>query len=425
MICAQVSSLLQSSTLQHTVRQGRETLALLVLLLACTFAAQAQTFTVLHSFTGGGDGGSPVSGLTMDRAGNLYGTTAFGGQGPGTVFQMTERNSNWILSVLHDFLARNDGCDPMHADLAIASDGAVYGTTPLCGVYGSCGGTGCGIVFRLRPSATPPATAIAPWKDTTLYQFSGYVEPVVSGKLAFDTAGNIFGSTRQGGIPGRGFIYELSPTGSGYVETTLYTFQDMAQPSGVILDSVGNMYGVTQGGRGSDRGDVFKLSWSGSQWVATSLYAFRNQEDGELPRGDLIADAQGNLYGTASAGGTGGGGTVFEMSPDGHGGWIHITLADLAGYGDDSGGPQDALTMDWAGNLYGTAVLNGAFHKGNVFKLTNNGGSWTFTTLHDFTGGSDGALPFSNAVMDAQGNVYGTAAQGGDNSAGVVWKIAQ
>jgi uncharacterized repeat protein (TIGR03803 family) len=425
MIGAQLSSRLQNSTLQLTARQIRRSLALLVLLLACAFAAQAQTFTVLHSFTGGGDGSSPVSGLTMDHGGNLYGTTTFGGLGPGTVFEIAERNSNWILSTLHDFLAGNDGCDPMHANLAIASDGTLYGTAPLCGGNMPCTGTGCGIVFRLRPSPDVSATLIAPWNENILYHFRDVIEPDASGKLAFDPTGNIFGTTRVGGIPGRGYVYELSPSGSGYVETTLYTFQDMSQPSGVILDNSGNMYGVTRGGRNSDRGDVFELSWSGSQWVATSLYAFRNQEDGEFPVGDLITDAQGNLYGTTSAGGTGGGGTVFEMSPDGHGGWIYITLADLAGFGDDSGGPQDALTMDSAGNLYGTAVLNGAFHKGNVFKLTNNGGSWTYTTLHDFTGGSDGALPFSNAVVDAQGNLYGTASEGGDNSTGVVWKIVQ
>ena len=141
--------------------------------------------------------------------------------------------------------------------------------------------------------------------------------------------------------------------------------------------------------------------------------------------GDLIADAQGNLYGTTSQGGTGGGGTVFEMSPDGQGGWIHTTLAELDGYGYEIDGPQDALTMDSAGNLYGTALLNGAFHQGNVFKLTSNGGTWTYTSLHDFSGGSDGSLPFSNVVIDAQGNLYGTAAQGGEHNSGVVWKITQ
>ncbi len=425
MIGTQVSSHLQYSTLQLTVRQSQRALTLLVSLLACACAAQAQTFTVLHSFTGGGDGAAPVSGLTMDRGGNLYGTTSYGGHGPGTVFKMTEKNSGWILSILHDFLAGTDGCDSAHADPTIAPDGTLYGTTPLCGNV-LCGGTGCGIVYRLRPSPNLPATPTAPWTETILYYFSGYVAPDPSGKLAFDSAGNIFGSTLHGGIPDRGYVYELSPLDGGYVATTLYTFQDTAQPSGVILDNAGNLYGVATGGDPGDYGNVFELSLSGSQWVATILYTFRDGEDGAYPFGDLIADAQGNLYGTTSTDGSGGGGTVFEMSPDGHGGWIATTLAELPGYYDHpGGGPQDALTMDSAGNLYGTALLNGAFHMGNVFKLTNTGGSWIYTSLHDFSGGSDGSLPFSNVVVDAQGNLYGTAAQGGDNSEGVVWKIAQ
>ena len=425
MIGAQVSSRLQNSTLQLTVRRPIQgSLALLVLLLASAFATQAQTFTVLHSFTGGSDGGAPVAGLAIDRTGNLYGTTSYGGHS-GVVYKMAERNSNWILSPLYTFKAGADGCEPQRADLMIAPDGSIYGSTPLCGNI-QCGGTGCGIVFRLRPSDTVPVTSGAPWTETILYHFTGYVEPVLAGKLAFDAAGNIFGSTRQGGSPDRGYIYELSPSGSGYVETEIYTFQDMAQPSGVIFDNAGNLYGTAIGGGLGDYGNVFKLSLSGSQWVATNLYTFYDGEDGAFPYGDLIADAQGNMYGSTTSGGTGGGGTVFEMSPDGQGGWIHTTLVELPGYNDHpGGGPQDALTMDSAGNLYGTAILNGAFHKGNIFKLTNNGGSWTYTSLHDFSGGSDGSLPFSNVVIDAQGNLYGTAAQGGANSQGVVWKITQ
>jgi hypothetical protein len=424
MIGAQVSSRLQNSTLQLTVRRPQGSLALLVLLLASAFAAQAQTFTVLHSFTGGGDGGAPVAGLTIDRAGNLYGTTSYGGHS-GVVYKMAERNSNWIFSPLYTFKAGADGCEPQRADLMIAPDGSIYGSTPLCGNI-QCGGTGCGIVFRLRPSDTVPATSVAPWTETILYHFLGYVEPVLSGKLAFDSAGNIFGSTRQGGPPGRGYIYELSPSNGGYDMTTLYTFQDTAQPSGVIFDNAGNLYGVATGGDLGDYGNVFKLSLSGSQWVAAVLYTFQDGEDGAFPFGDLIADAQGNMYGSTSTGGTGGGGTVFEMSPDGQGGWIHTTLAEMPGYNDHpGGGPQDSLTMDSVGNLYGTALLNGAFHHGNVFRLTNTGGSWIYTSLHDFSGGSDGSLPFSNAIVDAQGNLYGTAAQGGDNSQGVVWKITQ
>ena len=425
MIRSQSRPRLQNSTLQLKLSRIEGVLALLALTLACVcITAQAQTFTVLHSFTGGGDGDAPVAGLSIDGAGNLYGTTSYGGRGPGVVYKLAERNSTWILSPLHSFTAGADGCDPANADLTIAPDGSLYGTTPLCG--NELCSRGCGTVFHLRPSSSLPLTPTSPWTETILYYFREQQGPGASGRLAFDSAGNIFGTTKGGGVQGAGIAYELSPSNGGYTENTIYSFQSIVFPGGLIRDSLGNLYGVTQG-TGLDYGEVFELSLSGSQWVATVLYAFQDGEDGEYPVGDLIADAQGNMYGTTSNGGTaGGGGTVFEMSPDGHGGWVHTTLAELPGGNPyQSPGPQDSLTMDSAGNLYGTAILNGAFHKGNVFKLTNNGGSWTYTSLYDFTGGSDGFLPFSNVVIDAQGNLYGTAAQGGAHGEGVVWKIVQ
>ncbi len=412
----------QNPALLLPLRQIGGALAALAFTIACVcITAQAQTFTVLHSFTGGADGDSPVAGLSIDRSGNLYGTTSYGGVGPGVVYKMSERNSGWILSPLYSFRAGTDGCDPQHADLTIAPDGTLYGTTPSCGSV-QCP-DGCGIVFHLRPSPSLPLTPMTPWNETILYYFKLQQGPTASGRVAFDSAGNIFGTTKDGGVQGTGIAYELSPSNGGYTENTIYSFQSIVFPSGLIRDSLGNLYGVAHG-TAFDYGEVFELSLSGSQWVATVLYVFQDGEDGAYPVGDLIADAQGNMYGTTSDAAGGGGGTVFEMSPDGHGGWIHTTLAELPGGNPyESPGPQDALTMDSAGNLYGTTLLNAAFNKGNVFKLTNNGGSWTYTSLYDFTGGNDGSLPFSNVVIDAQGNLYGTAAQGGANGQGVVWKI--
>jgi uncharacterized repeat protein (TIGR03803 family) len=134
--------------------------------------------------------------------------------------------------------------------------------------------------------------------------------------------------------------------------------------------------------------------------------------------GGLIRDSSGNLYGTTLSGGTNGGGTVYELSPS-NGGWTFTTLYNLSG----NAGSYAVLTMDAAGDLYGTTTGDGIYGHGNVFKLTPSNGDWTYTSLHDFTGGSDGGTPFGQVTLDASGNLYGTASVGGANDAGVVWEI--
>ena len=153
------------------------------------------------------------------------------------------------------------------------------------------------------------------------------------------------------------------------------------------------------------------------------LYTFQGGSDGGLPFAGLIIDPIGNLYGATSSGGQGGGGTVFEMMPVGSS-WIFSTLNGLSG----AGGPQGNLIMDRVGNLYGTTVSDGTHVFGSVFKLTpTGGGTWTYTSLYNFTGGSDGANPYSNLVFDASGNLYGTTSAGGNlacsGGCGVVFEI--
>jgi uncharacterized repeat protein (TIGR03803 family) len=132
----------------------------------------------------------------------------------------------------------------------------------------------------------------------------------------------------------------------------------------------------------------------------------------------------GNLYGTTGSGGAFGGGTVFKLTPSGGGSFTFTLLFSFTNSTLLTGtGPQATLTMDAAGNIYGTTTNDGAFGQGSVFKLTPSGGGYTFTSLHDFTGGTDGGRPFSNVVFDAAGNLYGTTLQGGANAAGVVFEI--
>jgi uncharacterized repeat protein (TIGR03803 family) len=203
----------------------------------------------------------------------------------------------------------------------------------------------------------------------------------------------------------------------------------------VIFDSAGNLYGTTYSGGANNCGTVYELSPSGSTWTETVLYSFQcgfGVPDGGAPVGGLIFDAAGNLYGTTNIGGTNNGGTVFELSPSGGGNWTFQVLYGLPYNGDFDFiyyGPTGSLAMDAAGNLYGTGLMDGASGSGNVFKLTPSNGSWIYTDLYDFRG-PEGAYPWGDVVLDAHGNLYGTASAGGENQCngngcGVVWEVTQ
>jgi uncharacterized repeat protein (TIGR03803 family) len=419
---------------------------LCVLTIITMQSAQAQTYRVIYNFTGGAGGSVPVAGLTMDRAGNIYGTTADGGpSGYGDVFKLTRKGSGWVFSSLHDFTGRSDGCRPFSG---LIGAGNLYGTTAYGGTPGcpDNGGPGNGVVFKLSPP--PCLTALCPWKETVLYDFAGGSDGKLpdgfgGGALVFDQAGNLYGTTANGGGTGCdygcGTVYELSRSGSGWTESVLYRFtggSDGAVPtSTLVFDQAGNLYGTAAVGglsgcnfsvyRGC--GTVFKLLPSGSGWTESVLYSFTGASDGGLPAGGLIFGPTGDLYGTTVEGGAGGGGTVFHLTPL-NGNWTLETLHSFSG----TGGSSAALAMDGAGNLYGTTGGDGVYEQGNVFKLAPSGGGWTYTSLHDFCSEprcTDGAASQSNVIFDSNGNLYGTALYGGaiTNSEffnnGVVWEI--
>jgi uncharacterized repeat protein (TIGR03803 family) len=397
-------------------------------------AAHAQTYTVLHNFSNGADGGSPESALTLDAAGHLYGTTLNGGAGYGTVFRMTEMHGSWILSTLYDFKGNNgndDGAGPI-AKVVIGPNGSLYGTTVAGGggtVGSGCadfGYNGCGTVYNLQPPASVCTSTSCPWLETPLYKFVNGPGAYPFGGVAFDHAGNIYGTTQLGGIGEDGGIaYELTPSGRSWVGSVLISFTAGTgdEPyDTLVLDSAGNLYGTARGGGANGYGVVFELSPNGSGWTETILHSF-DDSDGAQPFGGLIFDSAGNLYGATSCGGTGGGGTVYELSPSG-GGWQFNVLYDLTG--SCQFGPQDSLTMDSAGSLYGTTYQNGANDLGSVFKLTHSESGWTFTDLHDFSGGADGCEPNGGVVLDSAGNIYGTTTGCGTypNQYGTIWEIA-
>jgi uncharacterized repeat protein (TIGR03803 family) len=398
----------------------------IVLVLSVVLAppAPAQTFAVLHSFTCYGDGCLPETGLTIDAAGNLYGTTVGGGAHQnGTVFRLRKSGSGWVLNPLYSFAGGNDGASP-GGRVSLAPDGTLYGTTSEGGCSG-CNGAGCGTVFHLIPSPAAPTSALAPWSETVLYRFSGGSDGArPDGDLTFDQSGNIYGTAGGGGNNNYGVVYELTPSGVGWTETALYSPQGSGggtNPSGgVVFDTSGNLYGVFfRGGLGW--GTVYQLSPAGSGWTERTIHSFSyTGSDGADPIGGLIIDASGNLYGTTSQGKTSVG-TVFELTP-GSAGWTFNTLWPFP-LQSNSTGPVDKLLMDAASNLYGTTFGLGAYNLGTVFKLTPSNSGWTYSSLHDFTGGSDGLFPWSSLVFDANGNIYGTNTEGGAGNGGVVFQI--
>ncbi len=389
-------------------------LAFGIAVLLAASPATAQTFTVLHAFNAD-TSDQPNAGLTMDRNGSLYGTTSYTNRGgeDGEAFKMKRSGSGWLFTPLFNFPI--DGNINSHGPLLVANDGSLYGT-----LYYNYGCDFCGGVFRLYPPATVPKTVLQLWNGESLHDFTnGSDGGNPSGALLMDNSGNVYGTTEAGGSAGLGTIYQLQYR--TWNETVLYSPPDETRGvralNGVVADAVGNLYGVFQRGGPNGAGLVYQLSPSGGGWTEQILYGFTGGSDGGGPV-SVILDASGNLYGASSYGGTGLGGTIFELT-HGTSGWSFATLYNITGTGPC--GVNGRLTMDSAGNLYGATYCDGAFGYGSIFKLTNSGGNYTYTDLHDFTNGTDGGNPNGNLVLDAQGNIYGTTF----GPAGVVFELAQ
>jgi uncharacterized repeat protein (TIGR03803 family) len=384
-------------------------------LVLFTVATHAQTYSVIYNFQNESDGAFPRAGLTL-RAGVLYGSasTSMHSAGKGTVFQLKRVGSGWVETPLSSFTT--DGYSP-RTRVQFGPDGHLYGTLFQGGSQER------GTVFRLVPPLSICKIANCMWTETVLHPFTGTPDGMFpeGGDMAFDQQGNIYGTTSEGGNGYLdGVVWMLTPT---HTESVIYTFAgpDGVNPyGGVLIDSKGNLFGTAVRGGANNFGVVYELTnIPGQGWVQTVLYNFQNGSDGQGPFGGLIMDGSGNLYGTTWGGGSGGGGTVYELSPSGKG-WTFTVLYSLAG--SSPCGPA-ALTMDAAGNLYGTTQCDGANAFGNIFKLTNTGNGWTYASLHDFSGADDGQWPRSNVTIDADGNLYGTTGGDGYRYSGTVWMI--
>jgi uncharacterized repeat protein (TIGR03803 family) len=381
--------------------------ALVLLLAASATQMQAQSFKVVYNFTGANDGGAPLDGLVADTAGNLYATTSGGGaSGNGTVFKFAKAGSE---SVLYSFAGGTDGASPQ-GGLIRDKAGNLYGTT-------NQGGTeNVGTVFMITAAGT----------EEVLYSFAaGKDAAYPEAGLTMDAQGNLYGTTSAGGAHNNGAVFKLTApkTGGKWRETLLYSFStgtDGQIPvASLTLGAAGSLYGTTSVGGLYGYGTVFQLVRSGTSWEENILYSFQNGDDGAYPYGGLIADKAGNYYGSATQGGTGGGGTIFELTPSA-GTWTFNVLYSNPGWGIS--GSFRNLLMDASGNLYGTTHCDGANDAGTVYKLAPASGSWTYTSLYVFSGGTDGLYVYSNPVL-LQGRIYGTTKQGGADGNGVIWQV--
>ena len=452
---------------------SRNVLAVVAITLTLALSSwAASTEKVLYTFQGTGDGVQPIGGVVRDAKGNLYGTTRFNFQssgaptGFGLVYQLTPTKSGEFKEkVIYTFQGEtSDGQNPQ-SSVVLDVAGNLYGTA-------NGGQFGCGIVYKLTP------TQNGPWTETIIHQFNAFeghndgCEPV--GSLIFDKAGNLYGTTSQGGggtsdtfcTNGCGTIFKMVPNQNGsWTESVIHAYHQGGggTPDGqnpfdsLVFDSAGNLYGTTFTGGPDDEGTVFKLTpTTTGKWNETLLFKFHdlvnNPPDGDAPYAGVVLDSAGNVYGTTvdGGGGLGGGGTVFKLTAGVNGKFEYSKIRRFAesesGF-QDGMFPYGGLLMDSAGNLFGTTLLGGGHNEplcivsgvpsftgcGTIFKLTPAAnGTWKESLVHRFQGSTDGGLPQpDHLTMDAAGNLYGVASaggklvqvQGGFNSFGVVFEI--
>jgi len=380
---------------------------------------------VVYNFTGGNDGGRPAAQLIFDSAGNAYGTTVVGGlYGCGTVFELSLIGDQWQETALYSFDCFGTGKNP-YGGVTRDSAGNLYGTTVAGGSGGECTGDGCGVVYLLTKSGDT-------WNETVLYNFTGGDDGFGPGSaVVFDKAGNLYGTTPDGGAFAEGVVYQLAPNNGQWKQTVIHAFtggDDGAVGSlgALLLDATGSLYGVTELGGSYGAGVAFRISRSGDTWNYTTVYAFQGLPDAGFPYGGLTADSHGRLYGTTYFDGADGLGSVFQISagPTVRAVWKESVLYSFQG-DTDASFPTSTLVFDAAGNLYGTSSTGGnpSCDCGTIFKLAPSPSGWTENVLHSFGGSTDGLYPNYGLTPDGMGNYFGVTPAGGLYGQGVVFQI--
>lgn len=417
------------------------------LVVAAQPAAALKFETVYEFGAVAKNGAKPWDTVITDGKGNLYGTTSGGGKfGGGAVFELSPpgvAGGKWTESLLYSFGGNSeDGVGP-RARLVMGPAGDLFGTTAFGGAYYSSG-----TIFELLP----PKVAGGKWTEKILHSFGQYptdgLVPVIDG-LTLDAKSNLYGATSGGGANSLGPPDELCPTGCGTVyevsppatpegewtERLIHSFGatvggGLGPESGFIADADGNLYGVTRGGgaygtltNGGGGGTVFELKTPakpGEGWTETVIASFalcNTCTNGQPPYGRLAFDASGNLYGSTLYGGSGTDGTIFQsLRPTKAGGqWTTTTIHNFFGPPYDGEEVWGGLVVDAKDNVFGASQGGGAHSYGSVFELAppkTKGGTWTFSFVHSF-GSYDGAYPSGGLLMTPAGDLLGTTTDSG------------
>jgi len=331
---------------------------------------------------------------------------------------MTRNGANWSYSPIFLFPADMSGGANPEARVVFGPDGHLYGTTQVGGAYQG------GIVFNLTPPLSICKTAFCSWKENVLWSFGNGSDGANPGygDLIWDDYGDIFDTTVNGGYFSYGTLYELTKNGNTWSEQVQVAFNGQNYEYCPAAYPYSGVTYVNAGFFGTGSGGPFGgILWESEFNALNCLVGFNdNSPAGAFPYAGVIADAAVNLYGASSDAGANGGGVVYEFNPTSN---TFNVLYNFAGSQGQQCGPWANLSLDAAGNLYGTTRCDGANHFGNVFKLTKAGPNWAYTSLYDFTGGDDGAYPISNVTIDTDGTLYGTTSSRGANNHGTVWMI--
>ncbi|HLY05951.1 MAG TPA: choice-of-anchor tandem repeat GloVer-containing protein [Rhizomicrobium sp.] len=417
-------------------------------LAACIAPADAATFADLHAFcsqTGCPDGNYPTAPLVSDAAGDLFGTTALGGAaGWGTIFEFVPNGKGgYKFKQLHSFCAQAncaDGSDPV-AGLIIDSAGNLYGTTKFGGAQN--GGTVFELLrsggkkhFRLLHSFCAQGAACT---DGSLPVYDGLTYLGAASGLSYDGTSPLYGTTIYGGENNSGYsgtVYELRPgSAKKWKEQVIYQFcartncaDGMEPHNGLAMDSSGNLYGVTYGGGGgSGDGTVFELSHRKGTWTEIVLYDFCSQAncaDGANPESAPVIDASGALVGTTTSGGADDWGVLYKDIPNGDGSQYSVLYSFCSQVNcADGTNPMGRLALDTSGNIFGTALEGGSAGFGTIWQFGGN----TFTLLHTFCSGGncvDGKWPVGGVTLDQSEDIFGTTSEGGSYGDGAVFRLS-
>jgi uncharacterized repeat protein (TIGR03803 family) len=409
---------------------GKKFIALTIFAALMASAVTALAYekeTVLYQFSRQANGWGPQGQELIDSQGNIFGVASEGLVNEkstccGMIYELIpQAGGGYSYNVIYAFSGLSGDAFP-EGYISMDASGNIYGST--AGSYGE--------VYRLSPNSS------GGWSETVLWteSASGFGATGV----AVDASGNVYGTAAFGGANNRGFVFEISPSGGSWTTQDIY---DFSGPDGsgsvgsVILDAAGNLYGTTpQGGSSTNCsggcGVVFELTPNAGHWTESVLLNF-NGGNGSGPQARMTFDTNGNLYGTTWLGGPKNFGVVFELTPNGTGGWKEHILHAFSDANGDGAQPDTPLVVA-DGVIYGATLSGGSANGGcstqqeasgcgTVFKLTLAGTVWKESILHSFTGLRDGAFP-GGVSVDASGNLFGLADSGGDsNNDGVSFEL--